>query len=211
MTALDIKYFGNREYIDVSTLSTALYKALPEITVQNEIENFEIKLLKKIEKKCELVYFEFQGDLILDKDLKRQSSVIFNWHSRGKNWVAYFVETEEIITERIAEPVEDPSEYLVYDNQQVIIKTPINNDGIYNLMKMGRMIVVKNYDLFPRVVRFHFDFIPGFQELRGAVMTSEPFVGEGFYKLETFISDKKFGEIIVKGLRDWGAIHDNRK
>lgn len=211
MIALDIKYFGNREYIDVSTLSTALYKALPDLTIQHQIRNFDIKLLKKVEKHCVLAHFEVQGELVIDRELKNKSAVIFNWEHQGKKWVGYFVETEKTIVERIPEPVEDPKDYQTFANHEVVIKTPINDDGIYNLMKMGRLIVVKNYNLFPRVVRFHFDFIPGLKELQGVVMKSSPFVGEGFYKLETFKDDKKFGEIIVKGLSDWNLIHDNKK
>lgn len=211
MIALDIKYFGNREYIDVSTLSTALYKALPEHTIQHQIRNFDIKLLKKVEKHCELAYFEVKGEMSIDRDLKNKSAVIFNWEHLGKKWLAYFVETERVITDRIPEPVEDPKDYQVFSDGKVEIKSSINNDGIYNLMKMGRMIVVKNYNLFPRVVRFHFDYIPGEKELPGIIMTSESFVGEGFYKLETFKDSKKFGEIIIKGLSDWNLIHDNKK
>lgn len=211
MKNLDLHYFGSRDYIDVSTLSSALYKALPELTVQEKIRDFDIKLLKKVEYHCGVHVEEVAGKLLIDKDIKSKSSVIFNWKHDSKQYIAYFLETEKIITERVAELVEDPSDYMSYGNEVVTIHRPINNDGIYNLMKMGRMIVVNKYNLIPRVVRFHFDFIPGEKELTNVVMKAEPFVGDGFYRLNTLKDGKIFGEIIVKGSQDWKGLEEKSK
>lgn len=89
-----------------------------------------------------------------------------------------------------------------YENQgkTVVIFNPVNDDCIYDLMKMGRLVVVNKYNLFPRVVRFHFDQLFNQDEMKGIIMTAEFFAPKDFYKLETFKDGKKFGEIIVKGL-----------
>ena len=89
---------------------------------------------------------------------------------------------------------------MVYENGIVRLFNPINDDSIYNLMKMGRVIVVNKYNLAPRVLRFHFDRLYNKDELKNVEMRASYFAPKEFYKLETFKSDEKFGEIIIKGL-----------
>ena len=196
---LNISYLGKRDYIDVSTLSSALYEALPLITENGKIKNLKIRLIKKVENECFLQLFK-DSDNSTPKNIPG-TAVIFNWDFEGVNYTAFFVEGEKTLNSRIKEIVDDPQEHIRYENGVVTIFNPINDDCIYNLMKMGRLIVVNKYNLYPRVVRFHFDRLFNKQEMKNIVMKAEVFSAtKNFYKLETFKDGIKFGEIIIKGL-----------
>ena len=197
MKELKLSYFGSRQYIDVSTLTSELYRALPDITPNKEIANFQGRLLKKIMYHCGLMLFT--GDSC-QKEVDDNVVAIFEWDYEGKHFQAQFVESSELITERRIEDVEDPKEYIRYTDQRVILERAINHDCIYNLMKMGRIIVVKNYAKSPRVVKYSFNRLLTKDELAGVVMTSRPLGKKDFYCLETWKDGKKFGEIIVKAL-----------
>lgn len=193
---LDISYLGDRDYIDVSTLSSALYQALPDITINSHVTDFKIRLLKKVLFNCELVWAQ---DLEPDFD-KKKLCVHFNWKFKDQLQSVYFQELSTLITSRKREPMTNPTEHMAYQSGEVHLFDPINDDSIYNLMKMGRILVVEKYHLIPRVVRFKFDRLLNQSELRGVTMKADFFAKEDFYILETFKNNNKFGEIIIKGL-----------
>lgn len=198
MQKLDISYLGKRDYIDVSTLSSALYAALPDITDNRRIKNLNIRLLKKVTNECLLK--------LCDKNThvdKEKTAVVFNWDFEGVNYAAHFIESDNLITSRRQELVDDPSDLMKYKDGEVLLFNPINDDCIYNLMKMGRLIVVNKYNLYPRVVRFHFDRLFNREEMKGIIMKADFFAAKDFYKLETFKDGHKFGEIIIKGLQPY--------
>lgn len=199
---LDISYLGKRDYIDVSTLSSALYGAIPQLTDNTKLKNFKFRVKKKVINECTISLYESELEA---KAFENEATVVFNWDYEGKNYTAHFKETKTPITKRIPEIMEDTSRHISYDQQlkNVTLSNPVNDDSIYNLMKMGRIIVVEKYNLFPRVVRFHFDRLFNQEELKDVIMTAEFFASKDFYRLETFKEGKKFGEIIIKGLQPY--------
>lgn len=203
---LNIAYLGRRDYIDVSTLTSALYEALPHITDNAKIKNFNIKILRKVLNECDLWFAdENKVNELVTLEFKKNVVATFDWEFEGVTYFAFFKETNVPIVERRNEIVDDPKELMFYEKEaeNVVIFNPINSDSIYNFMKMGRLIVVNKYNLFPRVVRAHFDCLYNQEEMKGVVMTGEFFAAKDFYKLETFKDGKKFGEIIIKALQPY--------
>ena len=200
---LNISYFGSRNYIDVSTLTSALYEALPNITNNNLITEIKGRLLKKISSECSLIFHENTSEEKLDKDNASKLVAVFEWLFNEVKHTAYFIETDTIITSRRTEELEKELEYyMTFNKGEVTINEAINDDCIYNLMKMGRLIITKNYSLAPRVVRFYFDRLYNQSEMKGIVMKSIDLGKNDFYRLETFKDNKKFGEIIIKALQN---------
>lgn len=193
---MNLSYLGRRDYIDISTLSNALYATLPDITSNDRIECFQCRITKKVEFNCDLI-LEQGPETKFDR---RRAGVQFAWKFEGETYRAFLVERSDRIVARRTECVDDPSDYMTYRDGQVFLNAPINDDCIYNLMKMGKMIVTEKFGLVPRVVRIEFDRLYDRVGMMGITMGAKFFAKTNFYKLETFHRGLKFGEILVKTL-----------
>lgn len=194
-TKLNISYLGKRDYVDVSSLCAALYEAWPEITDNKKMKNFGMRLIKKVTNECFLVLKEAEN-IVEDE----RTVLTGSWEYEGKTFNICYQETDKLLTARRTELIDNPVDLMKYENGEVLLFNPINNDSIYNFMKMGRLIIVNKYNLFPRVVRFRFARLLNQDEMKDVIMKASPFGSKNFYRLETFKDNEKFGEIIIKGL-----------
>lgn len=183
---VNLSYLGDRNYIDISTISYNFFKSCGHDIYQASPDYESIRILKKITRNG-----------ILTESKPTNASCIFKYKINSQKKIYYYIENSTIITSRTIEDAYNREEFfIIKDNTGRFIK-PINTFMTYNLMCLGKSLIVANTDLTPRVVQteLNFHIEPNQYEFISMKLF---FLKNNFILLQTFVHDVFHGKIFVK-------------
>ena len=188
---VEFSFFGDRNYVDVTTISKELFKKISVPMFQ--LKKIEFSILKTV---------SYNGLFTLSKIKPiADYTVAVSFQYLDENYFGFVEDRDDLINQRFDEIPYVIENYFLLEGQSMTITKPLNDDFVYNYMKMGKELLVKNsIGLNPRVAKYQFDFVPENADYGHLSMKIKLEGKSKFYRLDCYFKDSHFGYVIVKVL-----------
>lgn len=190
-----LSYFADRKYVDISTISAAFFRAVGMNSSDPLIETEAIRLFREIV--C-------HGELRSGND-GEGASASFRYSMGGAAHQLFYFESSERISERTPEPQFQWWDHVQVSRGEAGFIRPLGNCMTYNLMVMGKVLILHEKSRVPRVVstdlRFPLrpnDYARLKMELRD--------LRNDFVQLRTYVEGREHGIVNVKLLAETEAL-----
>jgi hypothetical protein len=187
---VNLSYLGPRNYIDVSTLSESFFKACGYDNNDPAIESEAIRIYKKI---------SHHGILTTQHCISM--SCKFEYSVNNEKRTYYFLENGPLITTTHPEILYKHEEHFIIQDKIARFIKPINKTMTYNLMCIGKALILSNSQLTPRVVQTDLRFNLRADDYANLSIEFTPLKND-FILLRTYVNEKKHGDIHVKLLKN---------
>jgi hypothetical protein len=190
---IEFSYLGDRDYIDISTISERTNMSLAELGILN-VEQIRLRVLHPV-----LYNGVFEvASAESGKVVPKESPIAVDFRANSLNYTAWVKPGNTKILSRRKEIHFELAKYTFIEDQRIELRKPFNSDLVYNLMKMGRELIVHSgLGLKPRVLEFRFEFIPEAKLFSQLSLQLSP-LKNALHALTCFVDDEKFGRVIVK-------------
>lgn len=186
MKKVNLYYFGDRNYIDISTNTKCFYEACQIQYDSVLIDSESVHIKKAITKSGYLI----EGP-------SSESVCDFKFSLNNKLQTYSYIENGELITERRPEMSYNLEDYFEVTGKTGSAKKQITAFMTYNLMVFGKAVIVNNTKKIPRVVKTDLFFNIHQSEYKDLqIHYSE--LKNNFIILKSYIKSKHHGNVIVK-------------
>lgn len=186
-----LSYLGCRNYIDISSIDHGFLASLGIDTADLSLGYWSVRLFGQINKHGVL-----RPGLL--ESAKCQYEFEYNHVGMEPERHAYsFFESDELITDRRAEPEFCFKEHFWINGSEAFFIKPLTNFRTYNFMVLGRELVKLNTDKIPKVVKSK-AWASIAEEDYCRVRMQFQLLNKNFGLLKTDLDSKKLGEIYVR-------------
>lgn len=187
---LNLSYLGNRDYIDVTSITRAVSAAIDPNIEQSQIANFSIHIENPLLNECFLVP---RGAIAA---LKKVAKIRFNY--RDSFFDFDICQNDTPIRRRSMEAKIDIFDYCKLERDRITLQKPFSTEFMYTLMSMGKAILVSHFRLPPRVVKMQYDRFFNPCLTAGVSMKIGSLNRMGFGQLICQKGEEPFGSVLVK-------------
>lgn len=182
-----LSYFADRKYVDISTISAAFFRAIGLDPADSSIESEAIRLFGEITS---------QGELRSgkpDDDVKAS----FRYRRAGVDHLLHYIESEQRIAERSNEAKYNWWDHIRLVGNSAEFVKPLGNVMTYNLMVMGKVLILHTKSRVPRVVSTDLSFHLRPEHYPHLQMELKDLKND-FVQLQTYVGSRPHGVVNVK-------------
>lgn len=190
-----LAYLQDREYVDISTVSNAFFRAVGLSAADSSIETEAIRIFREL---------RFHGELREGAEPFGASAKFEFTRAGTKRRFSYF-ESQSRIFERVPEP-----QLLWWDCVRLAggcahFTKPMGGPMTYNLMIMGKALILHLKSRVPRVVSTDLKFQLTAEHYLSLRMELHDLRND-FVQLRTFVGEKSHGIVNVKLLKETAVL-----
>ncbi len=188
---LNLSYLGNRDYIDVTSITRAVSAAIDPNIEQSQISDFSIHMENPLLNECFLVPKNSR-----EEALTRVAKVRFNYRD---NFFDFDIcQNETPIARRSMEAKIEILDYCKLEQDRILLQKPFSTEFMYTLMSMGKAILVSHFRRPPRVVKMQYECFFNPALASGVSMKIGPLNRMNFGQLICEKGGEPFGSVLVK-------------
>ena len=191
---ISFSFLGDRNYIDVSTITDAITEGIDKPQL-GDYEDFHLKILRNIQNHGFLSLMENDKSIIL----KSQFCLTFKFSIKGVPYLAWVEPGPEPIISRKVEIQKEIHDHCEIQGHRIFLRKPFNKNLVYNLMKMGKAIILDTKTgLNPRVGELTLSKPPEEKEFNQISVNLVPLYKRNLFRINFFHHERPFGYVTVR-------------